>query len=445
MSQDQEVSAEKAGVLVRQAHEPSRSILHDIFRKDALDGLRDGYGAPVKPVGVTATALTVFFVVLVGAVITFLLSARYARKETVAGQVTPTQGSFRIAAQISGTADRVLVREGQAVKAGEVLITVKADPVLHSGATLVDSLRTIQATQRRALEVQARARAEQLARQIEELAARRDGLVIDIARLDESTALLEKRRQLHAQTAEAHKQLAVSGMVSPAFIRQQEDGLLGVRQQIGHAQREAALQRSQLAQVQAQIGRLHAESDLLRAEAGSMSANLQERELNFEALHAGHLVAPIDGVVTALQVREGAAVSAGRTLAVIIAQAALASKDSLEVELWAPSKAVGFVQAGAKVRLMYDAFPYQTFGVGNGTVKEVSGTPLAPADLPTPSEGGEQLFRIRVTLAETALRGYGRDLPLVPGMRVTADLILEEQSLMEWVLGPLRAAHKRAI
>lgn len=422
------------------------SILEQIFRKDALDEARRSHGSPIKPVGITTCALTVFLVVVLVALLWFLATARYARKETVSGQVTPTQGAFRIFTQISGTADQVLVREGQRVRAGDVLVAVSADPVLRSGATLVESLRAIQASQRRAQELQAGARAAQLARQIDELGARRDGLALDIARVNDGTALLEKRMRLQMQTAAAHKSLAAKGMVSPAFIRQQDDGILGIRQQIQHSQREAGLQHSQLAQVQAQIGRLHAEADLARSEAATLKAQLQERELTFEAQHAGRLLAPIDGVVTALQVRAGGAVAPGQTLAVVVpAAAAAAPNGRLEVELWAPSKAVGFVRPGAKVRLMYDAFPYQTFGVGHGTVREISGTPIAAPDMAATGTSGEQLFRIRVDIAEAVLAAHGRNWPLVPGMRLSADLILEEQSLLQWMLGPLRAVSKRAI
>jgi membrane fusion protein len=247
------------------------------------------------------------------------------------------------------------------------------------------------------------------------------------------------------QNVDAHRKLAKQGMVSPAAVRQQEDAFLGVQQQVQQAAREAGLQRSQLAQVQAQIGRVHAEVDLAKSEASSYKAQLHERELNFEALHSGRLIAPIDGVVTALRVRSGSPVSPGQTLAVIVPDLVAASKGQLEIELWAPSKAVGFVRPGAKVRIMYDAFPYQTFGVGHGVVRDVSGTPLSPAELSLPVESREQLFRIRVSLADANLIAYGREWPLVPGMRLTADLILEEQSLLDWVLGPLRAVKERAI
>lgn len=420
------------------------NILHDIFRKDALDATHVSLGAPIKPVGVGTSAMTAFYVTVLIAVVLFLVNAKYARKETVTGQITPAEGAFRIATQIAGTANSVLVREGQVVKAGDLLISVSADPVLSGGATLMGSLKAIQVNQRRAQELQAEARKEQITRQIEELRARRDGLKMDIARLDESSSLLDARKRLLTQTADAHRKLAASGMVSPAFIRQQEDGLLSVRQQIQQSRRETGLQRSQLAQAEAQIGRLNAEASLASSEASTTEAQQQERELGYEAAHVGRLVAPIDGIVTALQVRAGSTVAAGQTLAVVIPSTSSTSEKGLEAELWAPSRAVGFVRPGTKVRIMYDAFPYQTFGIGHGVVQEISGTPLSPGEPSVPAGNHEQLFRIRVSILHSSLRAYGRPWTLIPGMRLSADLILEEQSLLEWVLGPLRAVRNRA-
>ncbi|NHZ67054.1 HlyD family secretion protein [Massilia genomosp. 1] len=389
--------------------------------------------------------LTAFLMIVMVVIVTFLLTARYARKETVSGQITPSAGSFKIVSQLNGIAERVLVSEGQHVKVGQELIAISANPVLESGDTLVASLKSIQAIQRRAQEMNANARAQQLAMQIEEFTARRDGLSVDLARQGISRKILEERRLLQAKNVSANQKLLDAGMLSAAASRQHDDAYLAVQHEIAQAERETELQRSQLAQVSAQIGRLHAEANLARSEATNLKAQLDEREVSLEAQHTGRLISPIDGIVTALQPRPGTSVTPGQTLAVIIPATAAASDSQLEVELWAPSRSVGFVHPGAKVRIMYDAFPYQTFGMGQGVVREVSGTPLLPGELPVPGAGNEQLFRIRVSLSQPTIAAYGRDWRLVSGMRLSADLILEEQTLFEWLLEPLRAMKKRAI
>ena len=56
----------------------------------------------------------------------------------------------------------------------------------------------------------------------------------------------------------------------------------------------------------------------------------------------------------------------------------------------------------------------------------------------------EALYRVRVALLSSSQTAYGRDWPLSPGMRLTADLVLEDRSFLAWLLDPLLAAQKRA-
>src|SRR3546814_10277229 len=56
----------------------------------------------------------------------------------------------------------------------------------------------------------------------------------------------------------------------------------------------------------------------------------------------------------------------------------------LDVELFAPSRAIGFARVGERVRLMYDAFPYQQFGTFGGTVTRISRTALGPDEIAAP-------------------------------------------------------------
>jgi membrane fusion protein len=47
------------------------------------------------------------------------------------------------------------------------------------------------------------------------------------------------------------------------------------------------------------------------------------------------------------------------------------------------------------------------------------------------------MYRVTVALAAQRVTAHGRALPLQPGMRVDADILLERRRLIEWVLEPL--------
>ncbi|WP_166894280.1 HlyD family efflux transporter periplasmic adaptor subunit [Massilia sp. CCM 8734] len=428
------------------AHNPDRAHAppEGLFRSEAVQSLNQRFGSPVRVFSVGGWALTGFFISALAATLVFLVTNRYARKETVFGQITPVAGSFRITAQNAGIAAQLLIKEGDIVKAGDPLISISSNPMMESGEYLAAGLKTIQLSQRQAQERQASARLQQIERQTEEAVARRDGLNVDLARLSDAVTLLERRRALQVQNLEANRSLQAQGMVSAAAVRHHEDALLGIDQQIQQAERSAALQKNQVAQTVPQLLRLSAEADFARSEAAALKAQMSERQLTSDAQLSRKLIAPINGTVTALQIRSGSAIAVGQTLAIIVPQSGATTHNQLEVELWAPSKAIGFVKPGARVRLMYDAFPYQTFGVGEGVVKDISGAPVMPSELNIPIESREQLFRIRVSLKKNSLSAYEREWGLVPGMRLSADLILEDQSLLDWLLNPLRAMQKRS-
>ncbi|WP_428152697.1 HlyD family efflux transporter periplasmic adaptor subunit [Brevundimonas sp.] len=149
------------------------------------------------------------------------------------------------------------------------------------------------------------------------------------------------------------------------------------------------------------------------------------------ARHAGRLAS--------LLVRPGASVQPGQTLGVV-----LPVGTELEAELWVPSRAVGFLRREGKVRLLYDAFPYQRFGAYEGRLRYISQATASPGDTAELTGATEPMYRVVVTLDRQSVLAGGRPVPLTPGMRLTADLVLEERPLIIWLLEPLLSTHMRS-
>jgi membrane fusion protein len=171
-------------------------------------------------------------------------------------------------------------------------------------------------------------------------------------------------------------------------------------------------------------------AELERALAGN-ELEIIENDARRSAL----VTAPQPGTVTGLAAQVGQAVPLGAVLARIVP-----SEATLVAELFAPSRAVGFLAAGDEVRLRYAAFPYQKFGHSLGTVTAVSATTVAGDS----TSGGEPLYRVAVTLASQTVTAYGAPRRLLPGMAVEADVLLERRRVYEWVLEPLYALAERA-
>ena len=130
----------------------------------------------------------------------------------------------------------------------------------------------------------------------------------------------------------------------------------------------------------------------------------------------------------------------------------------MQAELFAPSSAVGFLRPEQAVQLRYQAFPFQKFGHHPGQVLQVSRTPLQAAELASlplatgttsaaPDSSarppGEPLYRITVELDRQTVQAYGVAQPLVAGMQLEADVLLDRRRLIEWIFEPLLSVSGR--
>src|SRR5262249_3673888 len=99
-----------------------------------------------------------------------------------------------------------------------------------------------------------------------------------------------------------------------------------------------------------------------------------------------------------------------------------------------------------EVRLMLQAFPHERFGAVGGRVTTISSTVLAPTELSIPGvDLKEPVFRVRADLASDHVRAYGQSIPMQPGMLLSADVVFDHRSLLQWLFDPLFAVARRLV
>ncbi|MGO4700594.1 hypothetical protein [Dyella sp. 2RAB6] len=142
------------------------------------------------------------------------------------------------------------------------------------------------------------------------------------------------------------------------------------------------------------------------------------------AARRGTLVrAPVSGVVASILPRE----------CVQDAQPGAPATSRLLAELWVDQRSLDFMRKGAVVVIRYRAFPHQRFGRYSGRVLSRSLLAIsanrATRQLGRPTDGPR--FRVRVWLDQHSSIVDGRTEPLIPGMTLDADILLERQQLAE--------------
>jgi membrane fusion protein len=106
------------------------------------------------------------------------------------------------------------------------------------------------------------------------------------------------------------------------------------------------------------------------------------------------------------------------------------SGERLEAELMLPERGLALVRLGQGVKLLYDAFPYERYGVQYGTLRW-----LSPTSTPEPSGSG---FRALADISSETVGVQGLRRPILPGMTGRAAVIVGRRSLASYAIEPLR-------
>jgi membrane fusion protein len=86
----------------------------------------------------------------------------------------------------------------------------------------------------------------------------------------------------------------------------------------------------------------------------------------------------------------------------------------------------------------------QRFGSFSGHIVGISRAVIDPRELAAPLKMEEPVYRIAVAPDGGAVGAFGDEMPLQPGMTLTANVILERRSFLDWLLAPLRAVVRRS-
>ncbi|HEX9173675.1 MAG TPA: HlyD family efflux transporter periplasmic adaptor subunit [Telluria sp.] len=363
-----------------------------------------------------------------------LFGASFTRKAHVSGWLVPQQGMLRVFAPRAGVASALLVHEGDEVRQGQSLMVLANE---ERSATMGDTQARIAqglAVQRESLSAEQLRTELSFGQQSASLEQRLGAIRTEQQYLEQEIALQNTRLQLAAQSESRQAELQRRGFVAEQQMQAAQEGRLDQAAKLRALQRsQVALGRERLALQAERDGlavRVKAQTALLARSIAALGREQAESAARRELV----ITAPQSGIVTAIHVGVGSAVSPGLSLLSIVPRGT-----RLEAHLYAPSRAIGFVRPRQTVLLRYQAYPYQKFGHYQGVVTSVSRAGIGPSELP-PQFGagaGEELYRITVELARQQVTAYGQAQALQPGMQLDADIALERRRLYEWVLNPL--------
>jgi len=387
----------------------------------------------------------------------------------------------------TGVVRAIRAQDGQAVKAGDVLIEL--DPTVSTAerdhlrndllAEQINVARLRAAlgggnnpvadfkppadadpalinTQRQLLLNQAvehRARIAALVRQQAEKEAEQATIAATIHKLDALIPVAQARVDMRKELLEKRLVSKITYLDSlQLLVDQQEE--LGVQKSHLH-EAEAAAAAIGESRGQAEAEYRHALSDEL-AKADQRASGLSQDLIKAEQrTRLQQLTAPVDGVVQQLAIHTiGGVVTPAQALAVVVP-----SDSRLEIEAMVSNRDIGFVHSGQDAEIKIDTFNFTRYGLLHGRVLNVSqdaivrerqqdrsnDRALGTQNDSSEPKGQELNYSARISLDRTQMQIDDRMVNLSPGMAVTVEIKTGSRAILSYLLSPLLRSRQESL
>lgn len=409
------------------------------------------------------------------------LSTRFfTYKETVKAPaiVRPMGGVRLVEAFTEGGITKVLVKQGQTVKKGEVIAKIDPNRLQTKKIQLEKSIR-----QQRLQSNQLNAQISSLESQIAIEAGRNNSEVAAaIAELaGNRRSYEEKNVEANTQVEELEAQLRATEAAFDAAKKKQEKYQFAVT--------EGAISQAQLAEVELEVKKQQEEMKVVRAKLNRVKATLnpstaeiemaqqrieqvrksglastaslnREREALIQQrimverqieqdleelsqvntdLGQTEITATADGTISQLAIRNpGQTVQPGQEIAQIVP-----SNGSIEVKAMVSTKDISKLETNQRVQMRISACPYPDYGVLEGTVKQIAKDTSKPQNNNTNSYNSADkstpvFYEVAIAPVDSAF-GRGKDVcSLHLGMEGSADIITKEETVLKFLLRKAR-------
>ncbi len=409
---------------------------------------------------------TVVLKIALGLLVTTLLWAAIGRLDVVAvapGRLVPLTYVKIVQPAEAGIVRDILVREGELVRAGQVLM--RMDPTL-SAADLV-ALRTEYERKRltlrridgeladRPFQAEKGDNPRVFAEVAAQYAANRNALAAAIAqeragfeRSRQEMAAAEQTRDKLQQTLPmyrdqeaAFRKLTVDGYAGKLMTNDKIRERIEKEQDLKTQEHVMERERANMTQSDKKVVQLRSDNIRLlsneRAEAADRFEKLAQELAKLDHRHGLlELKAPQSGRVKDLATHTTGTVAQPGTILMTL----VPDNETLRAEVWLANDDVGFVRAGQPVKLKFAAFQFQKYGMLDGEVEQVAADAAEKSENPADAKIPQMAYRTLVRLRQQQLAAGDVAYRLAPGMQVSAEIILGERTILEYLLSPIRKA-----
>jgi HlyD family secretion protein len=185
--------------------------------------------------------------------------------------------------------------------------------------------------------------------------------------------------------------------------------------------------QEQLKDIQTQITTITSEISQTQSQIKSLELQLKERVVR----------SPIDGTIFELPItKPGSVVQPGQRIAQIAPKGA-----TLVLKAQMLSQESGFVKVGMPVKIKFDAYPFQEYGVVKGRVSWISPDAKIQENSPTRIE----TYQVEIALDKPYIETGNKRILLTPGQTATAEVIVRQRRVIDFILDPFKKLQKNGL
>lgn len=417
---------------------------------------------PARLPRVVMYAVSVLFAVL-------LLWATIGKLDIIAsaeGRLVPQTYVKIVQPADAGIVQEILVKEGDAVKTGQVLLRMDTQLAKADSKTIETEL-ALRSLQLRRIDAELTGQPlirksddpDDLFRQInaqyhDHRQSYQDavGQAQDAHRktqrdYDSGKEIQAKLREvvpILKTQADAYADMGKDGYAAQIMVRDKQREYLEKSRDLRAQDETVASLAAAMAQADKQLSQI---TSKYRSELQNerIEAEGQYRKLQQEGVKQEHksglleLRASQDGIVKELAIHTvGTVVSPGTVMLSLVPE-----NEPLVAEIMIKNDDVGFVYPQQQVKIKLSAYPFEKYGMLDGVVIQVgpdaSDSDNQSSKNQTKDKAAPQLtYKALVSLKTQLLEAQGQSLKLVPGMQVVAEINQGRRTVMEYLLSPIQ-------
>lgn len=449
--------------------------------------------------------LLYFLVVFISVILPWAMLSKVDETGTASGRIEPKGKTVRLDAAVSGTVTEIRIKEGEIVKAGQILLVLDTDLTKAELHQVQDKLegqlnrRSQLNSSKNQLVVsfttqQQQNQSQELEKQSQIDQARQNLIAVtnsyELQRSEKMAQVNQVRENLeHSKMAsnliqstlasakreeERYRQLYQEGVVPEINVVEKQEiakekqklyeqsqsdiqqAKLRLAEQQSNYERVVKQTKADITQAQLRLNeqersyqtlsrsgklallKIEEQQKNLQAEITTMNAEIAQTKRQIESLNIQlaqrEVKAPVSGTVFQLPIQKaGAVVQLGAMVAEIapvgspwVIRAQMATNES------------GSLRKKLPVKLKFDAYPFQEYGILEGELIDISPT---TTEMNT-ANGKVAAYNLEIALNQNCIPNGNKCIPLRPGDTATAEVIVRQRRIIDFLLDPFKQLQK---